>query len=124
MKNKTNGWRFKGNEIKYLKEVLDTDFKAKLSSSKNEKLEKLFAKTHNQKFAITANSGTSTLHMALDAFGVGHGDEVIIPNLTVAMCGFAVWSCGAVPVFADVDEKTFLIDPKDIEKKLQKKLKQ
>ena len=92
MKNKKNGWRFKGNEIKYLKEVLDTDFKAKLSSSKNEKLEKLFAKTHNQKFAITANSGTSTLHMALDAFGVGHGDEVIIPNLTVAMCGFAVWS--------------------------------
>ena len=35
MKNKKNGWRFKGNEIKYLK-VLDTDFKAKLSSSKNE----------------------------------------------------------------------------------------
>ena len=123
MKNKKNGWRFKGNEIKYLKEVLDTDFKAKLSSSKNEKLEKLFAKTHNQKFAITANSGTSTLHMALDAFGVGHGDEVIIPNLTVAMCGFAVWSCGAVPVFADVDEKTFLIDPKDIEKKITKKTK-
>ena len=44
MKNKTNGWRFKGNEIKYLKEVLDTDFKAKLSSSKNEKLEKLLQK--------------------------------------------------------------------------------
>ena len=118
-----NGWRFKGNELKYLREVLNTDFKAKLSSSKNEKLEKLFAKKHNQKFSITANSGTSTLHMALNAFGVGHGDEVIIPNLTVGMCGFAVWSCGATPVFADVDKKSFLIDPKDLEKKITKKTK-
>ena len=33
--------------------------------------------------------------MALNAFGVGHGDEVIIPGLTVAMCGYAVWQCGA-----------------------------
>ena len=123
VKKTMNGWRFKGNEIKYLREVLNTDFKAKLSSSKNEKLEKLFAKKHNQKFAITANSGTSTLHMALNAFGVGHGDEVIIPNLTVAMCGFAVWSCGATPVYADVDKKSFLIDPKDIEKKITKKTK-
>ncbi len=122
-KKTTSGWRFKGNEIRYLREVLNTDFKAKLSASKNEKLEKLFAKKHKQKFAITANSGTSTLHMALNAFGVGHGDEVIIPNLTVAMCGFAVWSCGAVPVYADVDKKTFLIDPKDIEKKITKKTK-
>jgi len=89
----------------------------------NERLEIKFAKIHNQRYAVTANSGTSTLHMALNAFGVGHGDEVIIPGLTVAMCGYAVWQCGAVPVYADVKKDTFLIDPLDIEKKNNKKNK-
>jgi len=86
-------------------------------------LEIKFAKIHNQRYAVTANSGTSTLHMALNAFGVGHGDEVIIPGLTVAMCGYAVWQCGAVPVFADIKKDTFLIDPEDIQRKITKKTK-
>ncbi|MCH8190198.1 MAG: DegT/DnrJ/EryC1/StrS family aminotransferase, partial [Chloroflexi bacterium] len=72
---------------------------------------------------ITANSVTSTLHMGLNAFGVNPGDEVIIPGLSVAMCGFAVWHCGAIPVFADSNPNTFLIDPSDIEKKITKKTK-
>jgi perosamine synthetase len=120
---KKKGWRFKNKEIEYLKEVLNSDFSALSNGSMNERLEKEFSKIHQQKYAVTANSGTSTLHMALDALGVGHGDEVIIPSLTVAMCGFAVWQCGATPVYADVDEDTFLIDPKDIEKKITKKTK-
>jgi perosamine synthetase len=123
-KNKTKkGWRFKGEELANLKSLLSKDFSAKPGNSMTEKFEKLFAKTHNQKFGISSNSGTSTLHQALHAFGVGHGDEVIIPALTVAMCGFVVWQCGAVPVFADVDKNTFLIDPKDIKKKITKKTK-
>ena len=77
---------------------------------------------HNQNYAITANSGTSTLHMALDAVVVGHGSEVILPSLTVAMCGFAVWQCGATQVYCDVN-KNFLIDPKDIERKVNEKTK-
>ena len=89
----------------------------------NERLEKLFARIHKQKFAITSNSGTSTLHQALYAAGVGHGDEVIIPSLTVAMCGFVIWQCGATPVYADVNEDTFLIDPKDVKRKITKKTK-
>ena len=64
------------------------------------------------------------MHQALHSFGVGHGDEVIIPALTVGMCGFVVWQCGAVPVYADVDSETFLIDPNDIKKKLLIKQKQ
>ncbi|MDC1179039.1 DegT/DnrJ/EryC1/StrS family aminotransferase [Candidatus Pelagibacter ubique] len=120
---KNNHWRFSGNELKYIKNVLDTGFSAGKSASMNEKLEKKFAKIHNQKYSITANSGTSTLHMALDALNVGHGDEVIVPSLTVAMCGYAVWHCGATPVFCDVDEKTFLIDPIDIQKKITNKTK-
>lgn len=122
MKN-YKGWKFKGNELKYIKNILSSDFRADSSGTMNEKLEVKFAHIHNQKYAVTANSGTSTLHMALNAFGVGHGDEVIIPGLTVAMCGYAVWQCGAVPVYADVRKDTFLIDPIDIEKKITKKTK-
>lgn len=117
------GWKFKGRELTYIKDILSSDFRADSSGTMNERLEKKFAKIHKQKYAVTANSGTSTLHMALNAFGVGHGDEVIIPGLTVAMCGYAVWQCGAVPVYADVKEDTFLMDPIDIEKKITKKTK-
>tara|TARA_B100000902_G_C27292415_1_gene907916 strand:- start:733 stop:1959 length:1227 start_codon:yes stop_codon:yes gene_type:complete len=117
------GWRFRGEELSNLKNLLDRDFSAGSDNFMSEKFENLFAKIHKQKYAISSNSGTSTLHQALHAFGVGHGDEVIIPSLTVAMCGFVIWQCGAVPVYADVDKDTFLIDPKDIEKKITKKTK-
>jgi len=117
------GWRFTGNEKKYLDEVLKSGFGASETGTMNEKLEKKFAEIHGEKYAITANSGTSTLHMALNAFGVSSGDEVIIPALTVAMCGFAVWQCGAIPVYADVLPDTFLMDPCDVAKKISKKTK-
>lgn len=116
-------WRFAGTERKYLDEVLTSGFSAGASGTMNERLEDRFSQKHDKQFAITANSGTSTLHMALNAFGVDYGDEIIIPALTVAMCGFVVWQCGAVPVYADVKEDTFLIDPKDIEKKITPKTK-
>ncbi|MCP4613784.1 MAG: DegT/DnrJ/EryC1/StrS family aminotransferase [Planctomycetes bacterium] len=121
MSNK--GWRFENNERQYLDETLLSGFSAGSSGTMNERLEHEFAEKHNRRFAITANSGTSTLHMALYAFGVGPGDEVIIPALTVAMCGYVVWQCGATPVYADVREDTFLIDPADIERKITPKTK-
>ena len=117
------GWRFKNNEIKYLRKVLSSDFSAGADKSFAEKFEIKFANIHKQRYAIASNSGTSTLHQALIALGVGHGDEVIIPALTVAMCGFAVYQCGAVPVYCDVDNETFLLDPKDLKKKITKKTK-
>ena len=117
------GWRFKNNESKYLRKVLSSDFSAGADKSFAEKFELKFAKIHNQKFAIASNSGTSTLHQGLISLGVGHGDEVIIPALTVAMCGFAVYQCGAVPVYCDVDPDTFLLDPKDLRKKISNKTK-
>ena len=120
---KDKGWRFSGNERIYIDEVLRSGFGATESGSMNERLENKFAQMHNQKFAITANSGTSTLHMALRSFNVGPGDEVIIPALTVVMSGFAVWQCGATPIFADVLESTFLMDVNDVEKKISNKTK-
>ena len=116
------GWRFEGNERTYLDKTLQSGFSAGSSGTMNEKLERAFAEKHNRKYAVTANSGTSTLHMALYAFGVGFGDEVIIPALSVAMCGFVVWQCGATPVYADVRKDTFLIDTEDIERKITPKM--
>ena len=117
------GWRFTGNERKYIEQVLSSGFGASESGTMNERLEKKFAEINGLKYAITANSGTSTLHIALNSFGVGPGDEVIIPALTVAMCGFSVWQCGAVPVYAYVLPDTFLINPKDVEEKITNKTK-
>ena len=75
------------------------------------KFEKNFQKIlNNSKInCVSVNSNTSGLHILMKAFNIGHGDEVIIPALTVGMCGFVVWQCGAVPVFADVNKDTFLI---------------
>lgn len=57
-----------------------------------------FAKTN---FAVAVNSGTAALHLALVALGVGKGDEVIVPDFTMAACAFAVSYTGAMPVFVD-----------------------
>lgn len=121
--NINKGWRFTGNERKYLDEVLASGFGANETGTMNERLERQFAELHGKKYTITANSGTSTLHMALNAFNVRPGDEVILPALSVGMCGFAVWQCGATPVFADVLQDTFLIDPDDVKQKITNKTK-
>ena len=121
--NENKGWRFTGNERIYLDEVLASGFGAMETGSMNERLENKFKDIHEQKYSITANSGTSTLHMALNAFGISDGDEVIIPALSVGMCGFAVWQSGGIPVFADVLEDSFLLDPQDIRKKITSKTK-
>jgi len=111
-------WRFGDNEYAYIKEVLDSGFASGTSGSMNSRLEAAFAKTFGQKYAVTFNSGTTTLHAALWALGVRYGDEVIIPSLTVISCMNAVLYCNAIPVFADIDPDTFIIDPEDIKKKI------
>jgi perosamine synthetase len=116
-------WRFDENEFKYVKEVLDSGFASSTSGNMNTRLEEKFAEIHNQQFAVTFNSGTTTLHAALKSFGVGYGDEVIVTPLTVISCMNAILYCNAIPVFVDVDPDTFLMDPHDIEKKITSKTK-
>ena len=122
-KKRDKGWRFKTNELKYVSSVFSNGFGASESGTYTEKLEKLFSEKHGQKYGIGCNSGTSTLHAALEAFGIGEGDEVIVPSLTVAMCGFAILQAKGTPVFTDVHNDTFLIDPEDIKRKITKKTK-
>lgn len=77
--------------------------------------EEQFAKIAKQKYAVAVNSGTSGLHVALMALGIGPGDEVISPALTVIMDAFATVYVGATPVFADVCPDTWNIDPVSVE---------
>ncbi|MAJ22854.1 MAG: hypothetical protein CBC24_03295 [Candidatus Pelagibacter sp. TMED64] len=124
MKSNNNySWRFDKRERKYVEQVLKSGFVSSTSGNMNSKLEDAFAKRFKSKFAITFNSGTTTLHAALEAFGVGYGDEVIVSPLTVISCMNAILYCNAIPVFADIDENSFLIDPKQIEKKITSKTK-
>lgn len=85
--------------------------------------EEEFAKRVGATYAIAVNSGTSGLHSALAACGVGLGDQVISPALTVIMDSYATLFCGAEPVFADVREDTWNIDPESIEELITEKTK-
>ena len=116
-------WRFDENEYTYVKEVLDSGFASGTSGNMNTRLERAFSERFDSKFAITANSGTTTLHAALWALGVRHGDEVIVTPLTVISCMNAILYCNAIPVFADIDPDTFNIDPNSIRKCITSKTK-
>tara|TARA_B100001123_G_C15202769_1_gene984048 strand:- start:73 stop:1257 length:1185 start_codon:yes stop_codon:yes gene_type:complete len=113
--------KYGGNELTYLKKVLNNQ-KPK-SGTWNAELEKKFSKKFKSKYAIAMNSGTATLHTALEALGVKAGDEVISPSLTVIMDTTSTLHANAIPVYADVDKETYNITASEIEKKITKKTK-
>ncbi len=118
-----NPSKYLGNELKYLEMVLQAESWSATGGSWNQTLEQAFAKKFGVRYAVALNSGTSTLHAALEAAGVGPGDEVISPAITVIMDTTATIHANAVPVYADIDPQTFTIDPKDIEKKITSRTK-
>lgn len=87
------------------------------------KFENNFSRKFKSNYSIAVNSGTSGLHAALLAAGVGKNDEVIQPSITVIMDAYVTLHVGAKPVFVDVDRKTWNIDPKEIEKNITSKTK-
>ena len=88
-----------------------------------QELEKKYADFVGSKYAVTCSSGTAALHLSLLALGVGRGDEVIVPDFTMAACGFAVNYTGAAPVFVDVTDSSYGIDPRKLEKAITKRTK-
>ncbi len=73
--------------------------------------EREFADYHEAGFGVTVNSGTAALHIALEALGIGPGDEVIVPAYTFQATASSVLLANAVPMFADVEPDTMNIDP-------------
>jgi perosamine synthetase len=99
-----------GREREYVLEALDSNW---ISSQGpfNERLERLFAGHTGVRHALACTNGTAALHLALAAVGIGPQDEVICPALTYVATANAVRYCGAEPVFVDVDEQTWTLDP-------------
>lgn len=108
-------------EIKEVTEVLKSGMLAQ--GKKVKELEEQFAKYIGTKYAIATSSGTTALHVALLAHGIKPGDEVITSPFTFIASANSIMFCGAKPVFADIDENTFNIDPKRIEEKITPKTK-
>ena len=87
------------------------------------KLEALFCKKFGVKHAISFNSATTALHAAIVALGIGPGDEVIVTPYSMSASATCVLMNGAIPVFADINDKNFCLDPKSIKEKITPRTK-
>lgn len=85
--------------------------------------EKLFAGYCSTKHAVAISSGTTALHAALLALGIGKDDEVITTSFSFIATANSILYCNAKPVFVDIDPRTFNINPNKIEEKVTKKTK-
>jgi len=81
-----------------------------------EEFEKLFAGLHDARYAIATASGTLALELALEAAGIGEGDEVVVPAHSFIATATAVSRVGATPIFIDIDRETFNLDVKKLAK--------
>lgn len=107
---------------KYLNECITTGWFSSEGSFVKQ-FENKFASYLGIKYASATNSGTTALHLAILALGIGIGDEVLVPALTIASCYFSIWYTGAKVVPVDIDPETYTIDPKLIESKITKRTK-
>lgn len=111
-----------GNEIKYLKECIDTGWISSEGPFVN-KFEKKFAQRHGRKHGIAVTNGTAAIDAAVDALGIGPGDEVILPTFTIISCINQVVRSGATPVAVDCDPVTWNMDVSWIEPVITEKTK-
>lgn len=88
-----------------------------------EAFEKAVAKYVDRKYGVAFNSGTSALHAVLLAYGIGQGDEVIVPSFTFISTANAPLFVGAKPVFADIEPISYGLDAEDVEKRITEKTK-
>jgi dTDP-4-amino-4,6-dideoxygalactose transaminase len=86
-------------------------------------LEAELARALDVPHVISCASGSDALLLALMALGVAAGDEVVLPSYTFFATASAVTRLGAVPIFADIDPHTYLVDPADVERKISRRCK-
>ncbi len=94
-----------------------------ISGAKVQKFEEKFANYLGVKYAVAVNSGTAALHVALSVLEIGYGNEVIVPPLTFFSTVSSILSLNAIPIFADIDPKTYCIDSEDVENKISERTK-
>ncbi|RLD84069.1 MAG: L-glutamine:2-deoxy-scyllo-inosose aminotransferase [Bacteroidetes bacterium] len=123
---KTNPWPawpvWDKKEEKALIEVLHSGVWS-YNGPKEVAFNKAFAKFCGTKYSVCAANGTVTLQLALEALGIGVGDEVILPGLTWQATAATIIDVNATPILVDVCKDTWCIDPKEIEKAITPKTK-
>jgi perosamine synthetase len=109
-------------DFEYLKEAFSSGW---ISSAGKyiEQFEKKWAEYCGMTHGISVSNGTAAIQLALDAAGIGVGDEVIMPSFTIISCGQAVTNLGAIPVLVDSDVNTWCMDVTSIESRVTKKTK-
>jgi perosamine synthetase len=112
----------RGNEWKYVKECLDTNWVSSVGSYVN-LFEERFNEYVGSKSAIVTMNGTAALQLALVTLGIGEGDEVIVPSLTFISPINTIKYVGAEPVFVDACRDTFVMDAEKIEELITPKTK-
>lgn len=108
-------------EIEAVKEVLNSRMLSQ--GPKVEKFEEEFAEYIGVEYAIATNSGTSALHTALASSEIGKGDEVITTTFSFVSTASCILMQGAKPVFCDIDQRTYNINPDEIERRLSNRTK-
>lgn len=107
-----------GNEEKYLKECIDTNFVSSVGAFVTE-FENKLADFLGVKYVVAVMNGTAAIHLSLVSLGIGEGDDVLVPNLTFVAPLNAVAYTGASPVLIDSEWKTFGICPDSIIKTIE-----
>ncbi len=103
--------------------VLEGDYLCGGEAPEVKALEDEWSKYIGRKHCLTTASGTAALHMALAALNIGPGDEVIVPAYTFLASASCVLHANAIPIFVDIDRKTYTIDPDKIEEKITERTK-
>ncbi len=111
-----------GNELKYVEECVKTGWISSKGKFIN-KFEEKFSEFCEVKHAAAVSNGTTAIHIALEALGIGKGDEVIIPTFTMIATSNAVAYAQAKPVLVDSELETWNMDVNKIEEKITKKTK-
>ena len=113
---------FDGRELEYLSDCIKTGWISSIGKYVTE-FEQGFARYIGCRYGVAVHTGTAALHLALAALNIGPGDEVIVPDLTFAATANAVLYTGAKPVLVDVEDDTWNIDPREIEKAINENTK-
>ncbi len=102
--------RLAANTLAYVADCIKTGWISS-AGSYIRRFEESFAAFVGLKHAVTATSGTTALHLALAGLGLGPGDEVLLPDLTMIAVPYAVLYTGARPILLDVEAETYNLDP-------------
>ena len=109
------------DELRRVRQVFDTGYFG--HSSTVLEFESMLKRYLGAEYVVATNTGTSALHLALEALGIGKDDEVIVPSLTFVASFQAIFATGATPVPCDVAPDTLLMDVNDAERRITPRTK-